>query len=150
MINKEGADSAIERLVSGMMHTLVAIQGPLCGQIFYLDERVVSMGRLASNDICIEDPCVSRSHCVIRNEGEHYIIEDLSSTNGTYVNGEIVKASSLKEGSIIQVGASRFLFSLQNPEESIDLRHNLGVAENSPPPLSHLEKSKGDCSDCSY
>jgi pSer/pThr/pTyr-binding forkhead associated (FHA) protein len=150
MINNKAADSPIERMVSGMIPRLVAIEGPLSGQTFYVDGRVISMGRLASNDICLEDPCVSRSHCVIRTEGEYYIIEDLSSTNGTYVNGELVKASSLKEGSIIQVGASRFLFRLQIPEESIALGHNLGAAENSPAPLSHLEKSNLDCSDCAY
>ena len=80
---------------------------------FYLDEPVVSIGRLVSNDIYLEDPFVSRHHSVIRNQGEQYVIEDVNSANGTYVNGERVDAGALEEGSIIQIGASRFLFSLR-------------------------------------
>ena len=130
MIYNRTFESPIDRSVSGMGPGLVAIDGPLSGQTFYLDEPEVSIGRLASNGIRLEDPFVSRHHCIIRTEGDGYMIEDLNSANGTYVNDVLVKACSLKEGSIIQVGTSRFLFSLQNPEEPIALSQNLVGAEN--------------------
>ena len=130
--------SAIERLFLAITPRLVAVNGPLSGQTFYLDEPVISIGRLGSNDIYLEDPFVSRHHCVIRNEGEEYMIDDLNSVNGTYLNGERVNTGSLKEGCLIAIGASRFLFKLQDREESITLGQKLVVAENSRSPLDEL------------
>jgi pSer/pThr/pTyr-binding forkhead associated (FHA) protein len=118
-----------------MIPRLVAIDGPLCGRTFYLDEPALSIGRLVSNDICLEDPFVSRRHCVIRTDREHYLIQDLNSANGTYVNSERVNTGLLREGSLIGIGASRFLFKL--PE---DLR-----SEISDPRIDSFE-SKPVCS----
>ena len=130
MTTNKTANSPIERLFLAITPRLVAVNGPLSGQTFYVDEPVVSIGRLGSNDLCLEDPFVSRHHCVIRNEGDEYLIEDLNSVNGTYLNGERVNAGSLNEGCLIAIGISRFLFKLQNPEESITLGQSLLVAEN--------------------
>jgi pSer/pThr/pTyr-binding forkhead associated (FHA) protein len=129
MINNNIIESPMD-LILGMIPKLIAFEGPLIGRTFYLDEPVISIGRLVSNDIWLEDPFVSRNHCVIRTEAEPYMIEDLNSANGTYVDGERANAGPLKEGSIIQIGSSRFLFRLQSPEESIALKQNLVVAEN--------------------
>jgi pSer/pThr/pTyr-binding forkhead associated (FHA) protein len=128
--------SHIERLVFDMIPRLLAIDGPLMGRTFYLDGPVVSIGRLASNDICLEDPFVSRHHCVIRAEGEQFMIEDLNSANGTYVNGERVSACALAEGAIIRVGTSRFEVRLQNPAQSIAVSQNPFEAKNGRSPLS--------------
>src|SRR6266850_2809758 len=114
MTTNKTVDSTIERLFLAIIPRLVAVNGPLSGQTFYLDEPVISIGRLWSNDIYLEDPFVSRHHCIIRNEGEEYMIEDLNSANGTYLNGERVNAGSLKGGCLIEIGTSRFLFKLQN------------------------------------
>ena len=138
MITNKAVDSPINKLFLAITPRLVAVEGPLSGQTFHLDEPVVSIGRLGSNDIYLEDPFVSRHHCVIRNEGDEYMIEDLNSANGTYLNGERVTAGSVKEGCLIEVGASRFLFKLQNPEESITLGRNLVVAENGSSLLDEL------------
>src|SRR3984893_1608806 len=138
MTTNKTVDSPIERLLLAITARLVAVNGPLSGQTFYLDEPVVSIGRLGSNDICLEDPFVSRHHCVIRKEGDEYVIEDLNSANGTYLNGERVNAGSLKEGCLIEIGASRFLCKLQDPQESITLGQNLVVAENGSSPLDQL------------
>lgn len=113
MLNHKAIESRIERPVLGPIPRLVAIGGPLSGGTFYLDEPVVSIGRLVSNDIYLEDPFVSRHHSLIRNQGEQYVIEDVNSANGTYVDGERVDACQLREGSIIQIGGSRFRFRLE-------------------------------------
>src|SRR6267142_5097629 len=138
MTTNKTVDSRIERLFLAITPRLVDIDGPLSGQTFYLDESVVSIGRLGSNDICLEDPFVSRHHCVIISEGDDYAIEDLHSANGTYLNGKRVSGGSLEEGSLIQIGTSRFLFKLKNPEESRTLGQNLVVAENGSSPLDEL------------
>jgi pSer/pThr/pTyr-binding forkhead associated (FHA) protein len=117
-------DSPEESLFTNMNPGLVAIHGPLSGQTFYLDKPVVSIGRQLSNDIILNDPHVSREHCLIRSEGEHYVIEDLNSANGTYVNGERVTVNSLREGSLIRLGDSLFLFRAQVPDKSLALNRN--------------------------
>ncbi len=135
MTTNKTFDSPIERLFLAITPRLIAVKGPLSGQTFYLDEPVVSIGRLGSNDVMLEDPFVSRHHCVIRKDAGEYLIEDLNSANGTYLNGERVNASSLKEGYLVEIGTSRFLFKLQGSEESITLGQNLVMAENGHTPL---------------
>jgi len=130
MTTNKTVDSTIERLFLAITARLVALNGPLSGQTLYLEEPVVSIGRLGSSDICLEDCFVSRHHCVIRNEGDEYLIEDLNSANGTYLNGERVNACALKEGCLIQIGTSRFIFKLQNLEQTITLGQNLVAAKN--------------------
>jgi pSer/pThr/pTyr-binding forkhead associated (FHA) protein len=135
MTDNKLVESNTEMLVSGISPKLVAIDGPLSGRTFYLNESVVSIGQLVSNDIFLEDPFVSRHHCVIRTEGDEYMIEDLNSANGTYINGELVKACSLTEGALIQIGTSLFRFRLQNPEEAMAVSQNL-ISPNGERPLS--------------
>lgn len=130
MTTNKTVDSAIERLFLAITPRLVVVDGPSSGQTFYLDEPAISIGRLGSNDICLEDPFVSRHHCVIRNEDDECLIEDLNSANGTYVNGERVNKGLLKEGCLIQIGASQFIFKRHNPEETITLGESLVVAKN--------------------
>src|SRR6266436_7972514 len=129
MIDNKTVDPSIERSDLPILPRLIAIYGPLNCRTFYLEEPVVSIGRLESNDIILEDPFISRHHCVIRKVGEQYLIEDFNSANGTYVNGERVSTGSLKEGCLIEIGASQFIFRLQNSEDSIELSQDLVVTE---------------------
>jgi pSer/pThr/pTyr-binding forkhead associated (FHA) protein len=138
MITNNTAHSTIEKLFLAITPKLLAVDGPLSGQAFYLDEPIVSIGRLESNTVCLEDPFVSRHHCVIKNDGDEYLIEDLDSANGTFLNGERVHAAALKEGSIVQIGASQFLFKLRDREESTTTTENLLVPKARIAPLSEL------------
>jgi pSer/pThr/pTyr-binding forkhead associated (FHA) protein len=138
MTTNKTVDSNTERLFLAVSARLIAVNGPLSGRTFYLDEPAVSIGRLGSNRICLEDPFVSRHHCVIRNEGDEYLIEDLNSANGTFINGERVNAGFLEEGCLIEIGNSRFLCKLLNSEEPKTLGQNLVVAENSSSSLEEL------------
>jgi pSer/pThr/pTyr-binding forkhead associated (FHA) protein len=138
MMPNKISDSPIERLFLAITPRLVAVNGPLSGRIFYLDEPVISIGRLGSNDVCLEDPLVSRHHCVIINEGDEHTIKDLNSANGTYLNGSRVNTGPLEEGCLIAIGTSQCLFKFQNREETMALGQNLVVAENSPSTLDKL------------
>ncbi len=71
---------------------LLARQGPRAGQAFDLNKPVVTIGREAGNDIVLEDPQVSRQHARLTLQGASYVIEDLGSTNGSFVNGRRVMA----------------------------------------------------------
>ena len=139
MTTSKTVNSPIERLFLAITPRLVAVSGPLSGQSFYLDEPLVSIGRLRSNAICLEDRFVSRHHCIIvRNDSDEYRVEDLNSANGTYLNGERISLRPLKEGCLIAVGISQFLFELHNSEESVTLGQTLVIAEDSLSPLAKV------------
>lgn len=77
---------------------------------YSIDEEL-SLGRRGSNDIVIKDPYVSKNHFLIVEDEDNYFLEDLDSSNGTYLNGEeVLDAVELKNGDIIKVGSIEFLF----------------------------------------
>ncbi len=70
-------------------------QGPKPNQVFDLDKDVLGLGREAGNDLVIEDPQISRRHARLTRQGNSYLLEDLGSTNGTFVNGSRVSTPVL-------------------------------------------------------
>ena len=71
---------------------------------FYLTKDVVTAGKLSTNDIPLNDNSVSRTHCKFVKTKTGCKIQDLGSTNGTYVNGKKVKEKALSEGDTITIG----------------------------------------------
>jgi len=85
----------------------VMIQGPEPGQTFVLEQDKVEIGRDPRNEIVIGDPQVSRRHARITRRGDLWVIEDLGSTNGTFVNGmELTRPHTLANGDQVSVGGS--------------------------------------------
>ena len=84
------------------------------GASICLDQGTTSLGRKSFSGISVLDPDVSRNHCVITGEADLYRIVDLNSLNGTYVNGRRVREQPLKEGDVIRIGSSQFLFQLRD------------------------------------
>src|SRR5207253_750216 len=79
-----------------------------------------------SSDVCssdlklpISDPAVSRRHCVVSREAEHFKIRDLKSRNGTLINGNSVQEQDLKHGDQISIGDSIFVFLLEDTDEAL-------------------------------
>ena len=69
------------------------------------------IGKLASNDIMVTDPYASRIHAVIRWAPQGYVLEDLRSTNGTYVDGQRIAAPVfLQPGQVIRIGQTELTF----------------------------------------
>lgn len=102
--------------MSGTKPKLIAISGPAEGTTFALAEDEVSIGRDASNSICINDHSVSRRHCVIREENGSFKIIDLDSYNGTFVNSAPVAEQCLRNGDHVSVGKVNFVFLVQDSE----------------------------------
>lgn len=69
-------------------YRLVVRRGPQPNQVYELNKGIVTIGRDITNDIVINDPEVSRHHCRLTQTGSGYTVEDLGSTNGTFVNGQ--------------------------------------------------------------
>ena len=93
-----------------MRGTLIATDGPLRGQRFELGETVTGIGRISLNEIAIPNLSVSRQHCTIERTGERFMIRDLESHNGTFVNGQPVRIHYLRDGDRIAVGECTFQF----------------------------------------
>ncbi|MFH1008388.1 MAG: FHA domain-containing protein [Candidatus Latescibacterota bacterium] len=86
---------------------LVAMYPSEKGTPFLLSSANVYIGRMAFNDIVIEDDRVSGQHAELSFEEGQFWIEDLGSTNGTYVNGErITRKSPLKNEDLIKIGVA--------------------------------------------
>lgn len=75
---------------------------------YQLGATVISLGRGDQNAIILDEETVSSTHCEIRRKGDGYTVVDLSSTNGTKVNGESLKETSreLRDGDILTIGIS--------------------------------------------
>jgi hypothetical protein len=73
--------------------------------------ETLSIGRASTNDIAIDDTFVSHEHvCITQNRGE-YLITDLNSTNGTFVNGKrLLEEKMLTSGDLIKIGPAVFKF----------------------------------------
>ncbi len=78
----------------------------------------VSIGRLPDNLIVIDNPAVSGRHARVYREGAHYVLEDLKSTNGTFVNDKPVARHTLIEGDTVQVGKHLLVFTLRSGDEA--------------------------------
>lgn len=88
---------------------LIAIDTDLGATEFPL-EPLTFIGRTPENQIRLNKPAVSRRHAQIAQSESGYILRDLNSENGSYVNGERVKERSLADGDRVQIGTVRFVF----------------------------------------
>lgn len=86
-------------------YRLVVRRGPQPNQVYELNKDVLNLGRDITNDIVINDREVSRHHLRIVRGTEGFTIEDLGSTNGTFVNGKRLSgAIALKNGDMVGLG----------------------------------------------
>ncbi len=96
-----------EQAASGI---LVVKRGPNAGSRFWLEEGVTTVGRSPSSTIFLDDVTVSRQHAEIRRERDSFVVSDVSSLNGTYVNRERIDTAALHSGDELQVGKFRLVF----------------------------------------
>lgn len=90
---------------------LAVIRGPLAGQVFDLSPAsATSLGRSKANDLVLDDVSVSSQHCRIRPEDGAFVLLDMKSTNGTFVNERRVTSHKLAEGDVIRVGEVQLQF----------------------------------------
>ncbi len=113
-VSKKTQETVIEEegLVEGAPALLIIKSGRKSGATFPLRKKVINMGRDSSNEIVIDDPKSSRQHAKIKLEGDNFVIYDLASSNGTFVNGEKITSVKLNDGDEIKIGDTVFAFKL--------------------------------------
>jgi FHA domain/zinc-ribbon domain len=103
--------SAVAALPAGT--ALLAVRrGPNAGSQYLLDSDLTLVGRHPDSDIFLDDVTVSRRHAEVYRQGARFIVRDVGSLNGTYVNRERIEEAELQEGDEVQVGKFRLVFPL--------------------------------------
>jgi Nif-specific regulatory protein len=95
---------------------LTAIAGRLKGSVFTIEDLPVVIGRETTATLCIADASVSRRHSQIEKEAEDFVILDLESLNGTFINDVPVKRRRLQHGDRVRIGDSQFIFLRHDTE----------------------------------
>lgn len=99
---------------------IIFLSGPLMGKIHLMEEGRIVFGRSDEANLPINDLSISRQHMAITYSDGEAIVEDLRSTNGTYVNGKKVDKAILQDGDKIQISSSTiFKFAYQDNIENI-------------------------------
>ena len=89
---------------------LVVKRGPNAGSRFLLDADVTTAGRHPDSDIFLDDVTVSRRHAEFVREQSGFVVRDVGSLNGTYLNRERIETASLAGGDEVQIGKYRLVF----------------------------------------
>jgi len=99
----------VDALLAGSA-LLVVKRGPNAGSRFLLDADVTTAGRHPESDIFLDDVTVSRRHAEFAREGEEFVVRDVGSLNGTYLNRERIDTAALTGGDEVQIGKYRLVF----------------------------------------
>ena len=150
--------SAVVRADRG---TLTVIAGPGAGETITLANDETILGRDATSTIAVDDASVSRRHArITRDQRAHHFIEDLGSTNGTYVAGRRVRRAALRTGDRLQIGRDTvYRFAVVDREEEefqrrlyeasmrdtlTDLPNRRTLVERLASEVAHAERTGGD------
>lgn len=101
-----------------MSARLAAISGKLKGAIFTLDDKALVIGRETAANVCLPDASVSRRHSKIERNDEGFLITDLESLNGTFINDVPIRSRVLEHGDRVRIGDSQFLFLTHEGESA--------------------------------
>jgi pSer/pThr/pTyr-binding forkhead associated (FHA) protein len=103
-----------------MARLILSLDNQVLAEYNMTKERY-TIGRLPDNDVRIDNPAVSGHHSLIINILNDSFLEDLNSTNGTYVNGKLIKKHALQHGDVITIGHHQLRFSDQEaPQQEQD------------------------------
>ncbi len=102
-----------------MPKMIVSIDEVVIKEVQLTKDRT-TLGRRPYNDIVIDNLAVSGEHAVILMAGSDVFLEDLNSTNGTYVNGKAVKKQALKHGDGIEIGKYKIKFVADGVADNFD------------------------------
>lgn len=117
-----------------MPKMIVSIDGVVIKEVQLTKDRT-TLGRRPYNDIVIDNLAVSGEHAVLQLTGNDVFLEDLNSTNGTYVNGKAVKKQLLQNNDTVEIGKYKIKFINEAPGATFD-KTVIMKAGMVPPPVA--------------
>jgi hypothetical protein len=113
-------------------------------KVFPLTKSVINIGRRLDNQLVIDDPRISRNHAQLRAIKGRYVIFDLNSTGGTFVNGQRTSQSVMYPGDVISLAGVPLVFGQDNPPPRPDLADTNPLSEASAErPTAFLNRKTG-------
>lgn len=100
-----------------MARLILSLDGQVLAE-YNMNKERYTVGRLPDNDIRIDNPAVSGHHSLVINILNDSFLEDLNSTNGTYVNGKLIKKHALQHGDVVTVGHHQLRFVDTHSDDS--------------------------------
>jgi hypothetical protein len=115
VVMRSGDVGVVEKtMLLRMKPVLRVIAGQSEGETYALGaDCALSIGRAPTNDITLADSSVSGEHCRIRSESGVFVVHDLQSTNGTWVNDMRIERQPLLEGDVIRIGETKLKYTLE-------------------------------------
>jgi len=110
-------------------------------ELFQLEKRIVNIGRREDNNLVIDDRRVSRRHAQLRVINGRYVIFDLASTGGTWINGRRIQKSALRPGDVISLAGLPLVYSQDTDHEEETQKYTLSP-KNSNSNTDHLKPNK--------
>jgi pSer/pThr/pTyr-binding forkhead associated (FHA) protein len=108
-VGDEDVTVTIPELPEGV-GVLVVKRGPNAGSRFMLDGALTRVGRHPDSDIFLDDVTVSRRHAEFVRQDRAYVVRDVGSLNGTYLNRERVEEAQLENGDEVQIGKFKLVY----------------------------------------
>ena len=102
-------EAAVQALPAGSA-LLIVRRGPNAGARFLLDAERTTAGRRPDSDIFLDDVTVSRKHAEFLRRGGQFVVRDVGSLNGTYVQRDRIDEAVLRAGDEVQIGKYRMIF----------------------------------------
>jgi pSer/pThr/pTyr-binding forkhead associated (FHA) protein len=122
-----------------MARLILSLDGHTLAE-YNMNKERYTIGRLPDNDIRIDNPAVSGHHSLIINILNDSFLEDLNSTNGTYVNGKLIKKHALQHGDIITVGHHQLRF-VEEDEQQDEFQKTM-VIQPSARPVESIRRAE--------
>src|SRR5215472_5953235 len=124
-----------------MARLVLSLDGQVMAE-YNMNKERYTIGRLPDNDIRIDNAAVSGHHSLIINILNDSFLEDLNSTNGTYVNGKLIKKHALQHGDVITVGHHQLRF-VEDDEQQDEFEKTM-VIQPSARPVEKLRAAVAD------
>ncbi|HVO84525.1 MAG TPA: response regulator [Syntrophobacteria bacterium] len=112
------------------MISIYVINGPRSDQFFEIDSHTIFVGRTEENDFQINDYSVSRKHLKIARNDNKYVVEDLGSSNGTWIDGDLIRPGEVhevKEGVPIIIGDTAISLGKKCSKKDVATRYSIGL-----------------------
>jgi pSer/pThr/pTyr-binding forkhead associated (FHA) protein len=115
-----------------MARLILTLDGSVLAE-YNMNKERYTIGRLPDNDIRIDNPAVSGHHSLIINILNDSFLEDLNSTNGTYVNGKLIKKHALAHGDVITVGHHQLRYVEDDDAQQDEFEKTMVIQPSSRP-----------------